>query len=570
MKKKIYLLPAAVSLSLAFGSAPFAYGNETDAPKSFLTAEKLAYTAWVDGIAVKNPIYENNIHTHMYPVREIGELLGYTVTWDDKHRSVTVSNASVTASMTIGQDNYVVDGNKSYHLKADAELKDGIAYAPSLFFSNFFPVTITNEENSIIQIKSNTPALQNQKTVLDVLEELEDANWANLTLSQKLEDFDYLYKTLEQNYPYFHVLERTHSVNLKEEYEKSRKAIEATTTDTQFFVAVERFIRKAQMVGHLSQITPIDYPWFVSAYEDISHVAEEDKERMEKLKANFQNEKSAETYEKLGEIFWPVLYELNAISNAATEKDDENGGSEETAYSNVKTKIIEQDKIAYIAINSFDMQYYAEDEKKLLDFYEQVKDYDHIIFDISQNGGGGMSYFNNLIVAPNIDKPLTADVYSLAKDGEYNRKFMDFTYWEPISKLPQMPRMNAEDKKDLDLMLRTAYQVKPAKEEKILKGRLWLLVSERVFSSSEYAAMFTKSTGFATLVGTQTGGDGIGVDPLPIVLPNSGLMVRYSPVYGITSDGASSQECGTMPDIISPEGELPLDTCLKEIEKISN
>lgn len=125
--------------------------------------------------------------------------------------------------------------------------------------------------------------------------------------------------------------------------------------------------------------------------------------------------------------------------------------------------------------------------------------------------------------------------------------------------------MNQEDLSGLDLFVADTYKVEPSGEKKALKGKLWMLVNENVYSSSEYAAMFTKATGFATLVERTTGGDGIGSEPLPIVLKNSGLIVRYSPVYGTTPDGAGSEEFGTEPDILSPEGESPLETCLKAI-----
>ena len=35
---------------------------------------------------------------------------------------------------------------------------------------------------------------------------------------------------------------------------------------------------------------------------------------------------------------------------------------------------------------------------------EQIKDYENVIFDFTMNGGGGMSYFDDLIVAPNIQR----------------------------------------------------------------------------------------------------------------------------------------------------------------------
>lgn len=77
-----------------------------------------------------------------------------------------------------------------------------------------------------------------------------------------------------------------------------------------------------------------------------------------------------------------------------------------------------------------------------------------------------------------------------------------------------------------------------------------------------YFSLIVLATGFATLVGTQTGGHGIGINPVYIVLSESGLVVQYSPIYGIKYDGTDSEEFGTTPDIISKNGESPLQTCL--------
>lgn len=56
-----------------------------------------------------------------------------------------------------------------------------------------------------------------------------------------------------------------------------------------------------------------------------------------------------------------------------------------------------------------------------------------------------------------------------------------------------------------------------------------------------------------------------GADPVYLILPNSGLVVQYSPMYGVTADGTGSEACGTVPDMVSPEGESALETCLKAI-----
>ena len=67
-------------------------------------------------------------------------------------------------------------------------------------------------------------------------------------------------------------------------------------------------------------------------------------------------------------------------------------------------------------------------------------------------------------------------------------------------------------------------------------------------------------------VGRQAGGDGIGaLDPIFLQLPNSGILVQFTMMFGLNPDGSSSEEAGTTPDILSPAGEHPLITALRAI-----
>lgn len=421
----------------------------------------------------------------------------------------------------------------------------------------------------------SAPKEQERLTVLGELNKLEGekGNWLGLSSEQKLEDFDYLYQTLQENYPYFQVLKRMYDVDLDQLYQQTRLQVEKSGSDVAFFAQIEMFTRNAQMVGHLSTITPMDYDWFVDGYQNKEGVPAEEWPRMEKLYQIYGNEASRASYAALGDIFWSTMERVQSFNNDEKNADtaaDADDSQEDTVFSNVETRIIEPDKIAYIAINSFDMNDYKADRQILLDFYRQVQDYPHIIIDFTNNGGGGMGYFNDLIVAPNITQTLSCNVYELAKRGAYNQTILDFSSYKPISELPDLPNLNQEDLKDLDIFEPITYTVAPLSDTKMLQGKLWMLVGPQVFSSSEYAAMFTKATGFATLVGTTTGGDGIGEDPVPVVLPNSGLIVRYSPIYGVTFDGTGSQEFGTNPDIVSSENESALDTCLRAIEQDTN
>lgn len=492
----------------------------------------------------------------MLPLRETADALGLTVSWDKADASVSVTDGATTARIDTKANIYASTDGKEIRMEAKAERRDGKVYVPVSFFERFFFIRQSTGEDGMVTLENKEVK---DPTVLNEFMALEDGDWLGLTAEQKQEDLDYLYNILEENYPYAKLLERRLGVNLEEEYKKAREMTAQTTTDAQLFVILEWLAGKAEMTGHLSVITPFEYDYYVEVYQNLQNMAEEEHARMRRLGAVYGNEESAETYDALEDLMWPV-YQKVMDYYGQTPSD---GAQEEIP--NVETKILEEGRIAYIAIHSFDMSKYEESEKALFDFYEQVKDYDHVIFDLTGNGGGGSVYFDDLIAAPNIDEPLEVKTYFLMKDGDYNLSFFGRENFASSDVLAELPRMNQDDLKELPLVLQQENVVMPLYQEKLLKGKLWMLVDGEVFSSSEYAAMMTKATGFATLVGTTTGGDGIGTDPLPVVLPNSKIIVRYSEFYGTTDDGAGSQEYGTEPDIPCRAGETPLEACLRAI-----
>ena len=488
----------------------------------------------------------------MVPLRETAEKLGYDVKWDSEKRTAEVIDGSIKAWACADVNKFIGASGYESELKSGAKIENEKMYVPEEFFLLYF--FTKDDSGKIVNYEPDNPKVRSEFAAL------QNGNWIGLTNEQMLEDFDYLYKTLDENYPYFGTLKRMYGVDLKEEYEKSRALISQCKTDAEFYYIIEKFVDTANMVGHLSTITPMEYDWFVEGYNDMEGIPEEEIGKMKQLADTYGNKLSQESYDNMQDIFWPV-YDKVQSWYSAEENDTEM--TEEKTYSNVETKKIEEGKTAYININSFDMSCYEEDKEKLFAFYNEIKDYENVIFDFTMNGGGGMAYFDDLIVAPNIDKTLSTEAYGLAKAGSLNEKFYNVSEWDDISTMPELPKMNKEDLKCMDSVSPIQYTVESLNNEKMLNGKIWILVSENVFSSSEYAAMFTKATGFATLVGTRTGGDGIGVDPIPVVMPNSGLIVRYSPVYGVSYDGSGSQEFGTEPDIISPDGEDALTTCLK-------
>lgn len=116
--------------------------------------------------------------------------------------------------------------------------------------------------------------------------------------------------------------------------------------------------------------------------------------------------------------------------------------------------------------------------------------------------------------------------------------------------------------------MESTLRVEPAGERAAFHGRVWLLVGPSVYSASESFAVFCQATGFAELVGSRTGGDGIGaLDPILMRLPNSGILIQFTMMYGLNPDGSGSEEAGTVPDILSPAGEPALVTALRAIRE---
>ena len=97
--------------------------------------------------------------------------------------------------------------------------------------------------------------------------------------------------------------------------------------------------------------------------------------------------------------------------------------------------------------------------------------------------------------------------------------------------------------------------IEPKEDSIHFKGKIYLLVDNGVYSSAEMLASFCKETKLATLVGSRTAGDGIGVDPVQVDLPNTAFVMRFSNVMGVTESGSINELDQTVPDIIVQENE---------------
>ena len=366
-----------------------------------------------------------------------------------------------------------------------------------------------------------------------------------LSQEEMLEDYEFLWDTLEESYPGWGILHRM-GVDTDAIHDEYVDLIRSSDSDDTFYSALYSTMWRMEQVCHLWLVEPQQYGDYAAAYAG-------DKPYWDQV---INNPVSQTNYPK----FLELLEQTGALEDSA-------GPGQAEGAENVTALRLSED-VAYLKINSFQGTMEA-DAPVIQAFYQELGDCGNLIIDLTENSGGSELYWQNLLVAPLIDAPLSCTNYALVRRSDNNAPYLDAVIQEselhPIADLPDLPHLPQEDRAFATHYIESTLTVEPG-EHAPFRGRVWLLVGEAVYSASESFALFSQQTGFATLVGTATGGDGVGaLDPVFVVLPNSGLLVRYNMLLGLNADGTPNQEAGTTPDILSPAGEHPLITALRAI-----
>jgi hypothetical protein len=381
-----------------------------------------------------------------------------------------------------------------------------------------------------------------------------------LKYDEFLEDYNYFWDTITLNYPFINVAKRQ-GVDMDVIEAEGRARLNQSTNLAEFADIMKDTINGFQGVGHMSFIAPqagdtLNYPYFLSSYGDTP--PKKLKNHIDYLLKALTEPKTVSVYSYLsGNIEGGVEENLQENINKAAEPDK----------GNLSSNILKKDEIAYIKINSFRQENITYDYEVLKLFYSDVKDYKNIIIDLRGNGGGSDNYWMKNIVEPLNNKNLESKNYLLFSNTPEITKYvsLDGIYKASslISEVRELPELNQDDAKMLTHVFISTRTVKKSSD---FKGKVWVLVDEQVYSASETFAMFCKSTGFATIVGTNTSGDGGGIDPMLFTLPNTGLLWRNSIFYSINPDGSNNEEMGTTPDILIKQGESALNVCQERIK----
>jgi hypothetical protein len=217
---------------------------------------------------------------------------------------------------------------------------------------------------------------------------------------------------------------------------------------------------------------------------------------------------------------------------------------------NYSDTIVADGSIAIMTIRSFNMHNVKNDKEKIDSFLNKITNCKYLIIDIQENSGGATRYWKENIVERLIRDIAFYTTCPVIKDGAVNRHFYPnfFKDAQQIRKteiLSNIPKELLEENYYITYEIDTILPKNPVP----FQGEIYLLVSREVFSSSEGFAQFCKTTGWATIAGERTGGDGIGSDPALVLLPESKIIIGYPSLIGLNHDGSLNAEEKTAPDI---------------------
>ncbi|MEG1415933.1 MAG: S41 family peptidase [Clostridium sp.] len=371
-----------------------------------------------------------------------------------------------------------------------------------------------------------------------------------LSMKDKVEDFNQLYTTIVEGYPFLEVNKRMNGVDFVAKKEEYLKRISSTNRDSKFESVLHSVIKDLNN----------DHSGIVS------------NQFMKDLQAAYLYN---EPYKS---IYKDLFYNEKVINRYGnTPSKEELSFNEDNEQSNLVTKDVIKNKVAYMHLPKMlrASAVFNKDMKQIEKYISTRRNYESLIIDIRGNGGGYTGYWWE-IISKLTKEPVKNRIYNLFRTN--NPVINEYVYGRPgseenLRKIKDLPisSMPNAPKEAMGMFTHFAIeeQINNPDGKSGFNGKIYLLVDSVVYSAAEGLASFCKETGFATLVGEATGGDGIGSDPVLFNLENSGIVVRMSSMMGLTESGVCNEEFKTTPDVMVKDctkaEDFTDDKCIQKV-----
>ena len=336
-------------------------------------------------------------------------------------------------------------------------------------------------------------------------------------------DYELLWETLETDYPYLDYL-RDRGIPVDSIRESFGERVKSVKKPESFALIVSQMFEKLEFTAHLFMIEQLFFSNLYATYVLDDEVCE-------------------------NPFFEPWRRTLKeaAATGRYTAPTEAQGSTDAKVgnYASVTVTYYEDCKTLCLKIPTFVFFVQERDHDVLQQALEQYPEAENIVFDITGNSGGADGYWRDNLVAP-FGEDQQCSLRMFFKGSPQNLQIIPPDEAKQTSELEDAPEWAL--KYGLDRYACFDMPVE-GREAVHSDAKRWVLVDHVVYSSSEMFVCFCKSTGWATVAGKQTGGDGIGFSPVLRLLPDSGVLYEFNCAAGENPDGTMSSE-GTTPDVV--------------------
>ncbi|MCI5839719.1 MAG: S41 family peptidase [Peptoniphilaceae bacterium] len=361
-----------------------------------------------------------------------------------------------------------------------------------------------------------------------------------LTKEQMIEDYEYFFKIIKENYPFISIINREYGYNFIDNHDKYLSMIKSCKNDEDFYSVIVNIV--SDLKSQHAIIADQDY--LKVNLDHFSHYWQKRSMFLEFLYMNTQTVRNR--YNLEGEQIATSSSSSDNLRFMLTEN------AKSSTIKNLEIKEISEN-ILQLRINEMLPDYKWDDDKQTLNKLLRIlPKYKALVIDIRGNGGGNIDYWQEFLLPRIISKSYSTKNYMFFKGGDRNKIILEDPEFEKkrVSDV-DINSMNLDYVKDLnDFEYFVENKIKVTPDNSInYSGNIYLLVDDGVYSAAESLASFCKNTKLATLVGQTTGGDGVTIGVINDYLPNSGYVFSFTNALGYAQDGSLNEEEKTKPDI---------------------